>query len=126
MKQAPQRTVKAEWKRELGAFRWKTTVYLSGCSILSILPVNRPVVGQPGVLHLDVDGIEQVIRRELHAIAPIETLAEFDGHLGVVGIVDRLLGCQGIIPYAVDARIRVDVPQRIQGQLLEAASQWSL
>src|SRR6185503_7924987 len=32
MKQAPQRTVKAEWKRELGVFRKKTTVFLSGCS----------------------------------------------------------------------------------------------
>src|SRR5262249_49065849 len=42
IKQAPQRTVKAEWKRELGVFRWKITVYLSGCSSLSILPVNRP------------------------------------------------------------------------------------
>ena len=49
MKTAPQRTVKKAWKRELGSFRLKTTVYLSGISILSILPVNVPEELNPGV-----------------------------------------------------------------------------
>ena len=70
---------------------------------------------------MDINSIVHIIRRKLDAVAPVDALAKFYGHLGEVVIVDGLLGCQGIIPYAVDSRIGVDVPQRIQGQLLEAA-----
>ncbi len=81
---------------------------------------EQAITRQSLCLHNGIDGVEHVIARELHAIAPIDALADFYGHLGEVVIVDRLLGCQGIIPYAVDSRIRVNVPQRIQGQLLES------
>jgi len=74
---------------------------------------------EPRILHLDIDRIVQVIRCKLDAIAPVDALAQLDRHRGEVFIIDRLLGGQGIIPYAGDARIRVDVPQRIQRQLLK-------
>src|SRR5581483_11794975 len=74
---------------------------------------------QSGCLHLDIDRIEQVIPSKLDAVAPHETLTKFYRHLGEIGIVDRLLGRQSIIPYTLDTCIRVDVPERIQGQLLE-------
>ena len=85
------------------------------------IAVEQAMIAHSGRVLQEINGIVQVIRCKLDAIAPVDSLAKLDGHLGEVVIVDRLLGGQGIIPYAVDARIRVDVPQRIQSQLLEAA-----
>lgn len=71
------------------------------------------------VLHLSLNGVHHVIGGEFDAIAPKDPVAQLHRHLREVGIVGRFIASQGIVPYAIDAGIGVDVPQRIHAKLLQ-------
>jgi hypothetical protein len=71
-------------------------------------------------LHVRLDGVDHVVGAELDAIAPENALAQLHRHLGEVGVVDRLLRGERIVPHAVDALLRVDIPEGIHPDLLQA------
>ncbi len=71
-------------------------------------------------VYLALDRVDQVVGRELHAVAPVDALAELHRHLGEVLVVDRLLRRERVFPDAVDARVRVDPPESVEGKLLQA------
>ena len=72
------------------------------------------------ILDLDIDGRLDVGRAELDPVAPEDAPAQLYAHFREVGIVDRLVRREGVVPGAIEALLRVDVPQRIQGILLQA------
>ena len=71
------------------------------------------------VLDLRRHGVHDVGRRELDAIAPEYPAPQLDGHLREVGVVGRLLRRQGVLPHAVEPAIGVDVPEGVEGCLLQ-------
>ena len=72
------------------------------------------------IFDLDIYGRFDVRRGEFYTVTPENAFAEFDAHFGKVGIVDRLVGSQRIIPGAIDAFLRIDVPKGIKGGLLQS------
>ncbi|MBA7688698.1 hypothetical protein ES703_97187 [subsurface metagenome] len=68
--------------------------------------------------HTSLNGVNKVVRRKFHAITPVDSPSEFSGHLGKVLVVNRLRGRQRVIPRSAYTRIRVYVPQRVEGKLL--------
>ena len=81
---------------------------------------ERRAPAHAAMLDLRRDGVHHVRGRELDAVAPVDAAAQLHRHLGEVGIVDRLLGGERIVPDAVDAAIGIDVPERVERRLLQA------
>ncbi len=71
-------------------------------------------------VHVGLDGVDHVIGGEFDAVAPVDAAAQLHGHLGEVGVVDWLLGCQRVFPDAIDALVRIDVPERVHAELMQA------
>ena len=82
--------------------------------------LHRRAPAQAVGLQVRLDGVDDVVGSELHAVAPEDALAQLHRHLGEVGIVDRLFRGQRIVPDAVDALLRVDVPEGVHRQLMQA------
>ena len=70
-------------------------------------------------LHVQLGGEDDVGRRELDAVAPEDAGAQLDRHLGEVGVVDRLVGRERIHPDAVEAALRIDVPEGVHRKLVQ-------
>ena len=115
-----QRTVKSAWKRELGFLSLKTTVLRIGRRDVGDVDLHRRAPAQAVGLHVRLDGVDHVVGGELDAVAPEDALAQLHRHLGEVGVVDRLVRGQRIVPHAVDALLRVDVPEGVHRQLVQA------
>ena len=52
---------------------------------------------------------DHVVGAELDPVAPVDALAQLHRHLREVVIVDRWLGGERVVPYAVEAIVQVDV-----------------
>ncbi len=81
--------------------------------------VERSAPCHRGVRHLRLDGVDEVVRGELDAVAPVDALTQLHRHLGEIVVVDRRLGSERVLPDAVYAGVGIDVPERVQRQLLE-------
>ena len=115
-----QRTVNSEWKREFGFFSLKTTVYLSGASMLSTLSWILRAAHQAVGVEVGLGGEHHVVGGELDAVAPVDAGPQLHGHLGEVVVVDRRLGGERIVPDAVEAVVGVDVPEGVHRELVQA------
>ena len=82
--------------------------------------LHRRAPAQAVGLHVRLDGVEHVGRAELDAVAPEDALAQLHRHLGEVGVVDRLLRGERVVPHAIDALLRVDVPEGVHAELVQA------
>ena len=81
--------------------------------------LHRRAPAQAVGLHVRLDGVDDVIGGELDAVAPEDALAQLHRHLGEVGVVDRLFRGERIVPHAVDALLRIDVPEGVHRQLMQ-------
>ena len=72
------------------------------------------------VLDLRLDRIDHVVGRELHAVAPENALAQLHGHLREVGVVDRLVAGQRVVPDTIQTLFRIDVPEGVHRNLVQA------
>jgi len=78
--------------------------------------------GHAGVRLQHVHSVDNVVGRELHAVAKVHPLPKLDGHLGKVVVVDRWLGRQRVDPLA---RLLIQVPQSVKDQALPGRGGWT-
>ena len=64
------------------------------------------------------DRVDNVIGSELDAVAPIDAFAKLHRHFREVGVVLRLVRSERVVPYAVQAGVGVNVPERVHAELL--------
>jgi hypothetical protein len=63
---------------------------------------------------------DDVIGSELDTVAPEDAPAELRRHLGEIGIVLRLVGGQRVVPDTVETAFGINIPKRIEGDLLQS------